>query len=701
MELPEPKANPYAPVDADAENFHFDQSPKDEVALALCLQDMAEAEAWVMEKRWSIEWDNSAVLFSAPSEPKFWPGTEHPRAHLSVPLVATHISSILPQIMDGLFGNDPPFMLRPRPGTSADAARAHGAIIGFQLEDINFKHQFEIGVRNLLLFGTSVWRWGWESFKQKRKTYSLKGSDLNVPGFAPGTTITAPTEESTTLVEDEIEISVSRPTFEAIDIRHVFFDPSLADPDIRKGRFVLYRDYLTANDLDNLRNMDGYKIPDRDTLRAIFTIPKEQTYSSPLESIPLVLERRFAPVPRWEATTADPLEQPIEVLERWDHDNVIVVLNRKVVIRNENHGLGTIPFVSCNYMDIPGSSFGYGLGKLIGGEQRLQQSIINARLDETSLNMMGTYVRRRGSNPLSQNIFIRPGGIIEDDNPQDFRPLSRLPAVPEAFAEIEASDSRAERISAANEMVVQGGLPSGRRSSITRTATGVSALTSASGSRLQYLVDKLEQQVFTPFLIALVQMNINYLSPTDVRRLLDEELNQAYQGSIQDFYNARIKFSVMAASKMQEKRAMAQSLPILFQLLFQGPIPQLLTDMGQKINVQEAVQMVFTATGWRDKQSLIVPMTAQDKANMAQSNVIKSKAAQTAQNVAQKGQQKSQQMAQQHQNRLQQIEASTAGKAWLQAQDRVLRGIEEREMLEGNFGGVKGFGDQADQDLTQ
>jgi hypothetical protein len=701
MELPLPKGNPSAPLNADVNEttINFQQSPSDENALALCLQDMERSEAFLLEKRWSLEWDRAALLYAAPGDVKFWPGTDHPRAHLSVPLVVTHLEAIAPQVMEGLFGNEPPFSFIPRPGTSDDAAMAHAAIIAYQLENINFKSAFEEGLRHMLLFGTGIWRWGWETHKEKRKTYRRKSEPIVLPSVA-GTTVTVHPNTDEFEVE-ETEVEISQPTFEAIDTRHVFMDPNLAVGDIRKGRYVIYRDYLTANDLRRLRGLDGYKIPPDDTLRAIFFQPKEPTFASPVETVPIVIEQQFAPLPRWMPGSADPLEQPIEVLERWDHENVVVVLNRKVVIRNENHGFGCIPFLSCNYIDIPGSAYGFGLGKLVGGEQRLQQSIINARLDETSLNLMGTYVRKRGTNPAGQNINLRPGGILEDDDPQNFRALPRLPAVPEAYVEIEASEARAERLSGANELLVQGALPSRGRSSITRTATGVSALAGAAGARLQYLVNRLEHQVFVPFLYAVSQMNTQYLSPTEVSTILDKELGTAYKNDVMDIYNARIKFSVMAGAGMAQKRAMAQSLPILFEFLFQGPIPELLPQLGEKIDVNEAINMLFSATGWKTRPSLIVPMTPEDQQRMAAQSAPAAAIQKAAVTAKLAGQNKQAALATQHQNRMQQIEATTAGKAWLQAQDRVLREIEQHEMMEGDFGGVAGFGDQANQNLVQ
>lgn len=694
--------NPYTPIEQPKE-IPWEQSPKNDVAMRIVLQDLNTAESYAMQRQFQSEYDEAAILYTAPPKVQYWPGTQLPRASVAVPLVATHVNALVPQIISNLFAGDPPFTFEPRPGTPADAARAATSIVALELHWANVKREFDEGLRAMCLFGTGVWRFGWETYTTTRTTYEFKVPPT--PISTPGGDIHVITEESDELVPKETKVTVSRPTFEWVDIRHILIDPSAESPDIRNARFVIHRQYLTASDLDRLRDTAGYDVPSRDTLRSIFLPPKEPTYGNPMETLPLPLQREFAPTPRWESTSADPLEQPIEVLERWDRDSVITVLNRKVVIRNERHGFEGLPFLSCNFQDIPGAFYGLGVARLIGSEQRIQQGIINARLDETTLNLLGMYVRKRGSSVPGQNIVVRPGGIVEDDNPQDFRPLARTPAVPEAFAEVEASEARAERSSAASELVVQGALPAQGRSSITRTATGVSALADAAGARLEYLVEKLARQVFQPMLNAFWSMSRRYLRPSDVQRILSEELQQAYNGNPLHIHNAEIEFSVLAASKMSAKRSLAQALPIVFQFLLQGPLAAQLAQQGEKIDVGEAINLLFDSTGYRDKQSLIVPLSPQDQQQLAANNPATQKIAAQQHQAQMDAQLQQQKLQQQGQNKIaamqaqaqakQAADADVSQKAWEMAQRLLLEHQYEEELLEGQLGQQPGFGDQA------
>src|SRR6185312_232233 len=113
--------------------------------------------------------------------------------------------------------------------------------------------------------------------------------------------------------------------------------------------------------------------------------------------------------PQSEQTTINPFEEPLEILERWDNDTYIVVLQKKLVICNVKNPYSKIPFLSVGWWDVPEAFWGLGIGRTIGSEQRLQQGITNIWLDQASLNLNGVYVRVKGKSIPTQNIRIAPG----------------------------------------------------------------------------------------------------------------------------------------------------------------------------------------------------------------------------------------------------------------------------------------------------
>jgi hypothetical protein len=71
------------------------------------------------------------------------------------------------------------------------------------------------------------------------------------------------------------------PTFEYVDVRNILVDPSVRTSDIRDAKYVILQKFITANDLDELREDDTYKnVPTRDALRTILAAKGEGAIDS-------------------------------------------------------------------------------------------------------------------------------------------------------------------------------------------------------------------------------------------------------------------------------------------------------------------------------------------------------------------------------------------------------------------------------------
>ncbi len=702
-EIPQPALPTSTPLDQQpASAFPYHGITADDLALALVVQDANRAESWLQSKLWVQSWDAAQLLYEAvvpPDQIRMWPGTKKPRAHLQIPLLFQVLESLQPQIVDGLFAAEPPFSFEPRPGTQADVARAAARIVEYQLDDLDVREEYRKGVKSLLLFGSAFWKWGWETYQRTRKIWRRKEQVATVQ--VAGTVQTIPSDSPDDFELAEELVNISRPTFEHVNIRHLLVDPTLAEPDIRKAKFVIHRMYLSANQLDDLRNQDGYEIPDRETLRGYFFPAAETALPSAMELSGAAVNGPISPLPRFEKATSDPMEQPLEVLEYWTADKCVVVVQKKLVIKNQTNEFGRIPFFSATFADIPNNGvYGLGLGRLIGVEQQLVSAITNMRLDEVALNLYGLYKGKRGSGMMPESVPVAPGHVIKMDDPsKDLLAVERQPVLNEAYQEVAIASARAEATSGANQLTVQGQLPQpGGRSSITRTATGASILGNAAGARLQALVDQIAQQAFEPMLYAFAEMNSLRLPPNEMRRLLNDELQQAYSGDMLDVMNARVKFSCLAASNLQARRALAQALPIMAEFLLQGPIPQMLSQQAKKIDVGEFVNLLFDVTGYKDEQSLIVAMTADDE----QRAIAMSQTGQQALLQQQKHQHKQQQLAQQHAQNVDKTQEegaadmtkTIASQALQQAEDKLLWQQEKQVLQSGEPGSAPGFGSQ-------
>lgn len=586
----------------------------DNPALRLVCQDTERAEMHEMTKSWILSWDSARQLYQSPHRPRYWSGGMTEAASISFFTVATAVNSLVPQIISGMFSDNPPFMIEEHSGTTAQAARAVGALLAYQLEDINFREQLRLGVTNACLFGTAIFKWGWETYTKKRKIYKRKNPDVNLPPAFPGAKPVQITDDD--FEQEIIEELVSRPCFENItNLREVLVDPGLNVPDISKGKYVIHRLYMTYNDLEKLRNRPGFEIPSKDEVLSWFLPPIEQAEGAPQEqgvTNPLYDAKAE---PRYVDTTIDPFEQPLEVLERWDNTSYIVVIQKKLVICNTENPYGKIPFSSVGWWDVPEAFWSLGLGRTIGNEQELQQGITNIALDQATINLNGVYVRVRGKSIPTQSIRIAPGKIIEVDDKDGFKPLDRQPAVPEAQQFLAMSQARAEQVSGANEASSQGIAGQSGHSNMARSSAGAQILASGASNRVEDFLEKLSGQVFVPFLYEMHEMNCEMLPPSQMRYILDDELQHEFMqdsGDLLEILNARIKFEILAASKMQVMRTMAQSLPLLTQYLANQQTQEQLAIQGKKVNVLELTRMYFAVAKWKTVNDVIVDMTPED-----------------------------------------------------------------------------------------
>jgi hypothetical protein len=617
--LPQPKRDVYAQIrPEDAKEALRTGKWSDDAALSIVVNDTLKAENFEIQKAWILAWPVAATLYQSPYSPRYWEGTQSERANVPFYTLANAVNSLIPTIMSGLFADSPPFMVQPRPGTREQTARAIQDLQNFQLEDIGFREEIRLGATNTVLFGTGLWKWGWESFSKARKMYQRKKpplvlkNPLSAAGM-PDIKISDGDDIEEVVVDEQID----RPFFEHIpNCRQVLVAPTLQVPDIRKAKYVVHRLYLTWDDLDKLRDRPGYNIPPRQELLDLFFPPKEPVEQSPEEMTARNAMWDARSESRSEADTVDPFNQPLEVLERWDDETCIAVLQKKLVIANDDNPYGVIPFLSCGWWDVPEAFWSLGLGKTIGAEQRLQQGITNIWLDQASLNLNGIYIRVKGKSIPTQSIRMAPGKIVEVDTKGDFEPLPRQPAVPEAGEHLSLSAARVERSSGSTDVGTMGiGGPTAH-SNLGRSAAGASLIGAGAGNRPADFVDKLADKVIIPFLYAVHEMNRALLPIETIEHILGDELQHEFVqsgGDVLEILNARLKFSVLAGSRMTAKRNMAQALPLLTQFLTSPEVTTQLGIAADKVDIRELVHMYFQVSDWRNFNDVIVPMGDEDK----------------------------------------------------------------------------------------
>lgn len=622
----------------------------DDPALKMVVQDAITAENFENQKRWVLAWDQASTLYQSPYTPRYWEGTQVERASIPFFTVATAVNSLVPQVVNGLFYENPPFLVQARPGTRSRTASAVGALLAFQLEDIGYREELRLGIANAVLYGSGIWKYGWETYKKKRIVYIRKDrvTSVDSPMAAAGAPPIEIYPEEEEVEAEEREEYVDRPVFESIvNLRHVLVDPGLNRPGIQEAKYVIHRMYVTFEDLERLRDREGFNIPPKEEMIKWFETPIEEadTSSSEMSINNPMFDARATP--RYDSTTIDPRKQPLELLERWDNDTVIMVLQKKVVICNTENPYGKIPFLSLNWWDVAEAFWGMGLAKTIGAEQRIQQGITNTWMDNAALNLNGVYVRVRGKNVPTQSIRISPGKIVDVDDKDGFKPIQRFDPVPEAGTHIQMSQDRVEKISAANEPSTQGIAGSSGHSNLARSAAGANILASGAGSRLADFVDKMADKVVIPSLHAILELDKEMLPLSTMRTILGDELQHEFmnpetdkegnavgpRGDLLDILNSRVRFSISAGAKMMARQKMATALPVIVQYLMSPELTEQLSIQGKKVNVEEILHMFYAVSEWKNEQDVIVPMTKEDKERQKQLQMMQQQSKSQQQNA--------------------------------------------------------------------
>lgn len=593
----------YNPITKDDLAF-AGESMSDESALKLVVQDTEFAERFVNSKNLTVEWDTADNLNRALVAAENWPGTEKPRSGLPMPVVMEAMRSLLPQAQMAFFSDPQPFILDPKGKTSAAAARAMEHLVGWAMEQCGFQEEFRKCLKSGLLYGTLIGKSGWQTKTHIEKKY-VKTPDGSV-GYEP------------------TERKISYPTFEYVSLRNALVSPQCTNQDIRNSRTVVFQKYITAMDLDDMRAGGDYKnIPSREQFKESLTDGTEPTKDSLLAMKYLSWRNNQAELPT-NLGSANPLNQDLEILEHWSSDRVITVLQRTIVIRNEAHNMGEHKFRSACFEDVLNSFYGFGVAKLLAGEQGLQQGVVNKWVDSLSLKLSPSFHRKKGMGATAQSIQVAPGKVINDDG--DLAPLEVEDISASAMTALGASEQRAARRVGASfgpEMPSQA----------MRTAEGVQAFTAGVQVQLQYFIETVADLVFKPVVMDFIQLIKDNMDPDDIRAILSDKDAKALETlDVMDVYNGQYAPDVLSTVKLAGRRAMAQMIQPISQLLGQPAMLSSMSQQGKKFDFTAFFEDVFEIVGWPGGE-YIQDMTPEDIQRMQQSNpaVVKAQADQQAQ----------------------------------------------------------------------
>jgi hypothetical protein len=640
----------------------------DSADLALAVGSARIAEQFIANKQWNLMWRDADLLYQSPRPMSVYENTYVLEPNVQRFTVAKVCNAVVPQLYKGLFYEDPPMVLRPRPGTTQDTVSAKTAIFSYLLDSCRFKIETKWGLEQMAHQGTGIWKWGikYETIQTRKRTATTASFDSGPDGQK--TTEIVPTDDLPKITTKEK--LVPRPFFEFRPLHNVLVDPKCVVGDVREADFAIDVKYMDFYDLKTIADAVSQLPKDHPEAQA-WRIPTDfQTWWFPptdTTSIPIntadqashtsgIVHHAENPGVK---VSPDLLLRKLEVLEYWDKGRKIMVIDRKKTIYSGKNPFGKIPFLSANWWNRPKAFYGMGLGLIVGQNQRVDQGTINAILKILSFGINPIYLRKRDANAPTQMIRTGLGKILTVDTEVDKAyKLLETPKVPgEIWTALAESEKATESTSGADQMLVQGST-AGPRSSMGRTAGGAGILANASATRLDGPLDNFIEQVFKPFLYILDELVFTYLSDAEIHSIVGDELGKDFltKLKLQEFHDAVIEYEVLAGASLAAKRTMAQSLTLITQIFENPTIQQNLAEInGEYVDFKPILKMWMESSEWKNVQDIIKPLTAEMKQRMdakSQSAQQNSRLMQQLQVNQQKFQQKSQLEDQSNDNRI-------------------------------------------------
>lgn len=641
MALIEKTGNPYAVL--EGQDFTDQGDTKDlSTDLALVVGCATKAEDWRSSKQWALLWRDADLLFQAPRPMSVFENTYVLEPNVQRFTVAKVCNSVVPQLYKGLFFEDPPMVLRPRPGVSQETTEAKTAIFSYLLEACQFKRDVKWGLEQMCLLGTGIWKWGIQRIEKQETQRVAKSTQMD---DGVGNQIKIYSDDSPDIKRKSV--FVNKPFFEYRPINNVLIDPSLKVGDIREAGYVEDICFMTFYDIKNLKDgsldeegkqTEGWtwgEYASDAKLKELWEPPVEAMETPDGVTRTDTQGQTTGVVHHGEEDTfvnsADPLAKKVEVIEYWDCKRKIIVLNRRRVIFSGTNPFKKIPFLSSNWWNRPKAFYGMGIGLTVGQNQRVDQGVINSVLKLLSFGVNPIYTRTRDSNAPTQMIRTGIGKILTvDGKANEAFHLLDTPKVPaEVWAALQNSESNTESTTGADQALVQGS-SAGPRNGMGRSATGANALASASATRLDGPLDNFIDQVFLPFLYILDELVYEYMSDKEIEKILGEEMGEEYLKSLDldDYHKAfgKIEFEVLAGASLAAKRTMAQSMTLITNFMMNPAFNEFLADTGKYIDYDVVFDMWLMASEWKDRQDIIKKLTPE----MQQQRMAKMQAQQQA-----------------------------------------------------------------------
>lgn len=622
--------------DEEATDITFD----DDAVATIVWNDFQTFMAWLDTNSWLAEWQYIDYLYQSPNYDRDWRLQTTRPARISRFNVAKNRNTMSTQIRRGVFADQNPFLIDPIGKFAGlddvqmyvDAITEIFTVLDKRAE---LEYNMELFIDSQVLQGTGIAVPIWEERTVIRKTREPESPPVEVE-MPDGTKKKIHTLASDKYKVRETTVTECWPYFDYRRLGTTIYNPKWRTPnrpDLSAGQRIDI-DYVTMADLLQMRKLECYKdIPDTKELKTYFlqnpsgdAIPGSQVAQSMNTQSSDVLHAEGEE----KNTSQNPFNKTIMKLAYWTCEKVYEVLvyrGGKKTIRNEDSPLGehSLGF-SATWWNIENSGYGIGQGRLNAGDQRMDQGVLNEVLKMIGFPMNAPILYNSADgNAPTQNVVAGMGtfwGVNAPDG--DVRKafgFMQMPQIPaDAWKIYELGKEGGEDLVGANSTTMQGNV-GGPGSTALRTAAGVNRIGGKADENISTPVQHLEY-VLTRWYSFLWDMITEMMPIAEIRAILSEKFSDKIIEIIDAkiLLNATFNIKILAGQKLAARAAIAQIIPFLLQLVQQPQLLQYMHEKGWTINFLSIERIFLRVSELQGADDIIVPLSEQEKQQVAQMN---------------------------------------------------------------------------------
>lgn len=524
-------------------------------------------------------------LFVAWQPQKVWEGTRIGRSSINVFTTMEQVETMLAHVLSSIFPLEDNVESIPKLGTSKMQADLSLELLLQQFnEDESFREVLRQALKQGFLYGNGILEPFW--------LYRNTERNICVPMWGQAAGLYAAMNGGSPemrMAVHKVPINENRPSIRNVDIRDFYADPHTPGPDIQKARGYFIRQYSTVAEILKYADTEGFNIPYETELIQI-----AKNGPTAAGDVARQMQEGYRAVgyqPTNQYNQGNPLLSRLELLRYYTHDKIAWSIGRDKVIHENDNYYGCLPCINAFYVDYPGRFYGISLADVCEPEQRLQASIINARIDELALMIHSPFVKKRGDQLPQGSLRMIPGRTIELDYPDQFKKLDWANNTANAHLEVAASERRNQKTTGLTDTAAMGAPAAGGNSSL-RTATGVNANVAATGRRIGYIVENIESTCIEPLLKMCHKFNQMFLHDSQYLYFL----GRGMPIDPRLIKYADVRFKAVGSRKQQSRMMLLQVMPQLLPMLLNPEILQMMAQQqGQTLDMKSVMDDIAEA----------------------------------------------------------------------------------------------------------